>query len=386
MPILITINKAATKKMQSGHPWIYTDWINAQSLLVTAETGDVAHVLSPKGKFLGSGLVDPASKIVIRIFSTEKIDAIDQALFATSFKRCLKKRLKNFGPTEKYFRLVNSEGDNLSGLVIDCFGETLSLQFTTPAMLKFKAEIIAALNELFGSPKLIIRTPQSKKAEIIGTIPQACEIYENGITYFANLSEGQKTGWYFDQRENRKLVAGLAAQKTVLDAFCYNGGFGLLCAQQNAKSVTFVDSSTQAIEFAKQGYQHNGFKASAEFINADVLKTMSTFTQENRTFDLVILDPPPFIKSKIHKPAALVAYQKLAQAGLNLIKSGGLLFFSTCSHHMKVRDLKMQLTSAARTLDLEIVFKAITAHAKDHPVHPHMPEGQYLNSVLVQLV
>ncbi len=383
MAISIVIDKNAAKKVQSGYPWIYLDWIKAQTLLIDCIGGEITHIYDHKGKFLGSGLIEPNSKIAIRVLTSQKIDHFTTDFFTQALNNCLKKRSRFLNP---YYRLVNSEGDHLPGLIIDRFDNIFSIHFATIAMFKFKDIVLESLHNLFNATQFVIRTTGLEEPLTIGSIPEIIEVKENDTTYLANLTLGQKTGWYYDQHENRKMVALLSAGLNVLDAFCYNGGFGLLCAKHKASHITFIDSSAQAINLTKQALEINNLKNYATFINQDVLKSLNALKEEGIKFDIVILDPPPFIKSKANKPSALAAYKKLAEAGLRLLSSHGLLFFSTCSHHMSLKDLKTQVLLAAKALNLKIAFKMLTTHAKDHPIHPHLPESQYLNSVLIKLV
>lgn len=379
---LISLKKFSSSKVALGYPWVYSDWIATESVIATTFAGELVHITDAKGKFIASGIADPNSAIAIRIIATQKITLLDEEYFINQLSISLKKRSLTY--KAPYYRLVNSEGDNLPGLVVDRFDNVLSIQFTTPAMLHYKDIIIASLVKLFEPVGMIVRILKEENPLIIGQVKEQIPVNENGVQYLANLLHGQKTGWYFDQRENRKLVSSFATDKTVLDAFCYNGGFGILCAIHQAKHVTFIDSSNQAIETVKINAQSNQLSTPLTFLASDVYETLNHFVSDNKQFDLVVLDPPPFIKSKQHKAQAVAKYHKLALLGFKVLAPNGKLFYSTCSHHMSKTDLLKTLQAASKKLNIKFKVIAITGHPSDHPVHPHLPESHYLNSVFLE--
>ncbi len=380
----ICLHKSDCAKIKEGYPWVFIDWIASPSLVVTCEMGEVVHVCDHRGNFLATGMIEADSPLSIRIFSHHEIKVLDAAYFEAAFRKCLAIREKLY--KEPYYRLVNSEGDNLPGLIIDRFDDLISIQITTHSMHEYRDFILTGMTTLFDPKGIYMRIIPRDERVSIGKVKLNCDVFENSVNYVANLITGQKTGWYYDQRDNRKLVASYAKGRTVLDAFCYSGGFGIYCILEGAKEVTFVDSSATAITMVKTIATLNRLTEKAKFIADDVFERLTSFAKENKAFDLVILDPPPFIKQKSQKAVGIQGYHRLALLGFKVLNPKGLMFFSTCSHHMSKRDLLQQLKLAADKLKIKIKVITTTGHAGDHPVHPHLPESHYLNSVLLQRI
>jgi 23S rRNA (cytosine1962-C5)-methyltransferase len=372
----IYLKKHKEEAIAKGYPWIFADDITSLPLIESSEAGDLFKVCDHKGKFIATAYSDPESNIVARIIFNEPKD-LGVGFFITKLNEALEKRRNIEG---SYYRLCNSEGDYLPGLTVDRFDKIFSVKISTDGLFKYHKEIIEALNNIF-SPQGILIRHKSGVIEI-GQIPEEIIVIENEISYLCNLKGGQKTGWYFDQRENHKLVASLARGKSVLDVYCYNGGFGVAAAKEGASNVTFIDSSEMAMEYSQKNIRLNNCNVDCEFIQEDAFDALQRIKKK---FDIVVLDPPPFMKSRKDKVAGIKGYKKLLEYSLSLIKDGGNLFFATCSHHMYMNDLIELVEQTSRSLSYKAEITKKLGAAADHPVHKLIPQTRYLNAVLVNL-
>ncbi len=373
----IYLKKHKENDIEKGYPWIFADDITSLPLIESNEAGNLFKVCDHKGKYIVTAYSDPKSKIIARVISDEPKD-LDSGFFINKFNQALEKRSNIEG---NYYRLCNSEGDYLPGLIVDRFDKILSVKISTDGMFLYHKLIIDALNRLL-SPEGIMIRHKSGSIEI-GNVPDEVIVIENGVSYLCNLRDGQKTGWYFDQRENHKLIASLANGKSVLDVYCYNGGFGVAAAKAGAKEVVFIDSSEMAIEYSKKNISINNCSSNCEFIKDDAFDALHRIKNK---FDIVVLDPPPFMKSRKDKISGIKGYKKLLEYTLPLIKDGALLFFATCSHHMYMNDLIELVEQTTKSLGHKYEIIKKLGAASDHPVHKLVPQTRYLNAVLVKLL
>lgn len=368
------------KKQTPDHPWIFFDQLSNPSALVTALPTDIAHVYDAKNNFLGSAFLDIESKLCARIFSHKRYENIDVNFYKEFFTSADKKRsTKSSG---SFYRLVNYEGDNLGGLAIDRFNDIFVVTTTIPVHEIMIATIVEALKEIFSISAVIHKC--GKNLEVFfGAISAPVIVPEKYANFETNLLSGQKGGYYFDQAHNHEIFASYAQNKTVLDAYCYIGGFGLNALGNGAKHVTFVDSSSTAIAQLKQNLSLNSFdKNAAEILEDDVVKFLES---TEKTFDMIALDPPPLIKDKSAKQKALKAYEKIMKLGLSRLNKNGILLFSSCSHHMKMSELKNIASNAAKFLGVSLRVAQETSHNFDHPINSKIPETRYLNTMILEL-
>ena len=368
------------KKGTPSQPWIFFDQLSNPSALVSSLPTEVAQIYDAKNSFLGSAFLDIQSKLCARIFSDKPVETIDQNFYIEHFKVAAAKR-KDQGHAN-FYRLINYEGDNLGGLAVDRFGETFVVTTTVPVHSILINEIIAALKEVFAVDCVVHKHNKTSNV-VFGKLASEIIVVENNTKFAVNLLGGQKSGYYFDQVHNHHLFAEHSAGKIVLDAYCYIGGFGINALTKKAKHITFVDTSSSALNQVKRNLELNNFdQASAEIIESDVVKFLES---TNKTYDLIALDPPPLIKDKSHKQKALKTYEKIMKLALSKLNKNGQLLFSSCSHHMKMRDLKNVVTSAFNHNGCGFNIILETGHNFDHPVHPKIPETRYLNTILVEL-
>lgn len=374
----IFLNKGVDKKVKGGSPWVFADEISSTAKLPLLETGQLVNIVDTKGVYAATAYYDPLSKIAFRVLSYQSNEKIDQQFFNEKIEVAQERREYL---QENFYRLFYSESDGIPGLLIDRYGDYFYVKLGSNGLNRYLEFIINALKPY--KPKGIY-LKKLEGTEIIGKIPDVIEIIENETTYLCSLKDGQKTGWYFDQRENHLLIAKLAKDKHVLDVFSYNGGFGVIAGKFGAIEVTFIDSSEKAIAFCQQAILVNTIVSKVSYLQEDALDAMDELVRRHKQFDIITLDPPPFIKKKKDKVAGIKGYMRLLEAALPLLAKEGLLFFSTCSYHMQMSDLVSMIQKFATTNRLkgEIIRK--TSQAKDHPIHPNLPQTRYLNGVLIR--
>lgn len=371
-------------RIVQGSPWIFSNEIENFSEVKKLEKGSLVEVVIKKTQSFGVAYFNPHSLISARILSHDVAQKIDENFFIEKISNALKLREKFFD--KPFYRLIHSESDFLPGLVIDRFGDVFSCQISTAGMENLIPVLTTSLIKIFPNAKIILRNDvDSRRFEglelyvktIAGEITDEVEIEENGVKFLIDVKGGQKTGWFFDQRKNREFIGSIAKDCDVLDAFCYLGGFGFNALKNGAKSVTFIDSSESAL--AKIKMQTEG--KNIEIINAKVFETLENPEFQKRRFDLVLLDPPAFVKSKKDLFSGLKGYEKLIKLSCGLVKKGGILMLTSCSHHASINEL------IAATND---GFRKSNRHARlirsfgadiDHPVHPALKENEYLKSL-----
>jgi 23S rRNA (cytosine1962-C5)-methyltransferase len=386
----IQIKKAFEDKIKSGLPWIFANQVIETSVIVTTEKGETVWISDSKGKIIATGYCNPQSNILIRVITTKKVENIAEIIEERILKAAAKRG------DEKFCRLIHSEGDYLPGIIIDRFGSVFSVQLTTAGMERFKDNIIALLKNKFQAEIIVLKNNlEARRKEGISTKDEVINftsdknfngeitVIENEIKYLCNLINGQKTGWYFDQKENHAWAKSIAKGKNILDVFCYNGGFGIAAAMGGAKSVTFIDDSKTALDFARKNIEINNLKTKSEFIDGDAFNVLQQLAKEEKTFDVIILDPPPFIKDKRNKESGKLGYRKLVSLALPMVEDGGILFIASCSHHMSMFDLEREVMVSASKCNkqAEIIYKA--GAASDHPIHKLLPQTEYLHALAI---
>jgi len=378
-------------RIRKGHCWIFSNELETVDTSIPA--GTLVRVMDSDDKVLGTGFFNPHSLISVRLLQRgdEPLpkDFIYQNLDAAySFR-------KQFG-LRKYGRMCYGEADFLPGLVIDKYGDYLVIDILTAGMEAFKEDIIKAAEKIF-KPKGIMfknnnpfRTLENLPLEdtITGEVPAETEIEENGIKYLVPLNGGQKTGFYFDQRENREFLKPFFKEKIVLDLYSYIGSFGITAALNGATAVWGVDSSAPAVEYANKNVALNGLKSDTCLYHKDDAERMlSAMVKEElpQQPDMVLLDPPAFVKNRKNLPQAVNLYVKLNRMALEGLKSGGLLATSTCSHHITREIFVDIIKQAAAKANKRVVMIELRGQAKDHPVLLGMPETEYLHFALLQV-
>ena len=375
----IILKKNEEHRIVAGHQWVFSNEI--ASLRGTPEIGEVVELLRHDQKFLGLGFYHPHSLIAFR-FLTSEPEEIGFSFFERRIQQALVLRQKLY-PGAETFRLAHGESDFLPGLIIDKYNEFISLQILSAGMEK-QTEVICDVLETLFHPKAIVarndvairsleELPVEKKV-LRGNA--GITIIDDGVKFEVDVLQGQKTGFFLDQRENRKAIHRYAVGGSVLDCFCNEGGFALHAASANAASVFGLDISESAITKARVNARLNS--AAVEFEVGDISETLKLITEKNKKFDMVVLDPPSFTKSKKNIPAALREYKEMNAAAMRLITSGGFLVTASCSHHITEDGFLSTIEQAAVKAKRHVQLLEFAGAAPDHPVIPAMPETKYL--------
>jgi 23S rRNA (cytosine1962-C5)-methyltransferase len=376
----------------AGHPWVYAQAIDRVE--GGATRGDEVSVVDPRGNFLGRGFYSPGSAIPVRLLVRDETTPIDSALFRTKFERALAARQQlglGSSPDTTGYRVVHAEGDGVPGLIVDRFGDVLVVQLLTLGMKDRDAMIFEALGHVFNPKAIIDRTPPgAAKAEgftegkgvVRGEAPATITFKERGIAWSLPSDVGQKTGFYFDQRDLRGRVEALASGKRVLDAYSYIGAFGLAAARGGATEVVCVDESAVAVEVGAEQARLNGFEKIVSFQRGDARRTMQ---EAHGGFDLTIVDPPRLAPTRGAREQALVMYAKLAELGCRATKPGGLLVLCSCSAAVDLFALTRALATGAVRANMHATVVERAFQGVDHPVPAAFAEGLYLKAVVARV-
>jgi 23S rRNA (cytosine1962-C5)-methyltransferase len=347
----------------------------------------MAVIKDSSGKALGSAYINPNTLICARLISRKPSVKMGGNFFKSRLTQALALRERFF--EKPYYRLVFSESDGLPGLVIDRFGSVLSVQITTAGIEKQKQILLDTLVELFSPEAIILKNDNSHRQlenlsqeneVIVGEIPESLIIEENNALFKINVSEGQKTGWFYDHRESRFRMAKLANNQRVLDLFSYSGAWGIPAALAGATEVTCVDSSESALSIAQSSAELNKVENNMQFIRNDVFDFLKQARENKEHYDIIVLDPPALIKRKKDFKAGYEAYRRLNHLALQVLSKNGILISASCSHHLTKSNLHEILRSSARHIDRHLVFFATGSQGPDHPIHPAIPETEYLKT------
>ncbi|MFN3449207.1 MAG: class I SAM-dependent rRNA methyltransferase, partial [Roseococcus sp.] len=334
---------------------------------------------------------NPHSLIALRRLERDPETPLDAAWFARRIEAAMRLRARlGLGA---HHRLVHAEADGLPGLVLDRYGEAIALQANTAGMEAATPLILEALHGLLRPATVVARNDAAVRAlegldqhaRLLHGADGRARVEEGGLAFEVDLLGGQKTGWFHDQRENRRRVAALAAGETMLDAFCHTGGFGLVAARAGAREVTLLDRSGHALALAMESARANGLAARVRAERAEAMEALERMGAEGRRFGVVVADPPAFAKARKDIPAALRAYQRLARLAAQVTAPGGVLFLASCSHHVGPGEF---LDAAAQGLwrarrEARLLWSG--GAGPDHPVHPLLPESAYLKALLFAL-
>jgi 23S rRNA (cytosine1962-C5)-methyltransferase len=373
------------------HPWVFVGAID--TVVGDPKDGDEVDLVSSADNFVARGLFNSQSKITVRLYSWEPGVSLDRAFFKSRIENAVNLRhdtLKLAGPSAGY-RVVFSEADYLSGMVVDRYADWLAVQFTSLAMGTRKAMFADILREVLNPRGIYLRTEKGigklEGVELHDELlwgeppPPDHAIEENGLRFLVNLAEGQKTGYYLDQRDNRAAVARLCPGKRVLDAFCYSGGFGIYAAKAGAAEVLCVDASEPALELARKNAVANGL-SNVSFANADVFRHLADLATERRQFDVVVLDPPKFARNRAAVPEAMKGYRRLHQLAMKLLAPGGVLVTCCCTGLIYMNDLEELLSQVAVEAKRDLQILERRGPSPDHPVAVTCREGGYLKCIV----
>ncbi|MFN7064736.1 MAG: class I SAM-dependent rRNA methyltransferase [Aquificaceae bacterium] len=390
--IQVRIKPGVEDKIRGFFPWVYRPEIISYSK--KPEKGDHVVVRDFGGKFLGYGYINPHTNISIRLLSFKKEEPISEELIRKRIKEAFEYRKRLYLDSNAY-RLVHSEGDLLPGLVVDVYGPYIVVEFTTFGMSRLKDWIIPALMDLL-KPKGIYQKVSEyvvateglteKEGVIYGELPEEVVIWEQDLKFYVNIPQGQKTGFFLDQRRARQLIRSFVrAGANCLDLFCHSGGFALSMKRAGAERVIAVDISAQALEMGKRNAELNGIWG-IEWIEANVFDLLNDFTLKGKVFDVMVIDPPSFAKNKAAVPNALRGYKELMLRGIQLTKPGGYLAVYSCSFHITRELLLETLLSAGRDAKRQLRVVGESFQDLDHPWILQMPNTLYLKGIYVEVL
>jgi 23S rRNA (cytosine1962-C5)-methyltransferase len=377
------------------HPWVYAGAVAA----VTGEPADGAEVdlYSQAANFVARGLYNGQSKIRVRLYSWSPDIPLDAAFFKQKIETAVRFRHEALclDRPDQACRLLFSEADGISGMIIDRYGSWLVVQFTALGLAQRKQTFVELLVDLLKPRGIYLRTERGigkleglalQDGLLWGEEPsEPISIDENGIRFGVNLKEGQKTGFYMDQRDNRQAVARLAHGRRVLDGFCYTGGFALHAAKAGASDVLGIDASESALALARENARLNGLEH-VEFIAADVFDELARLAATGRTFDVVVLDPPKFARAQHAVPEALQGYRRLQTLALRLLAADGILVMCCCSGLVTQTVLEETLAQVSAKAGREIQILERRGQAPDHPVAVSCPESNYLKCLICRVI
>lgn len=391
----VILKKGKEKAVLQRHPWVFSGAI--EKVKGKPDNGDIIRLADAQGRFLAYGFYNHESRVAVRLLEWDEAVSVNEDWFRAKVAAAVTSRSSILNEQTNTCRLIFSEADYLPGLIADKYGDYLSLQILTTGIERNKQVIINELQRLLNPKGIFDKSDAGSRAhEGLNTVnevlagsppPELVEVKENGLTYGINIAEGQKSGFYCDQRGNRRILAAHAQGKTVLDCFCYTGGFTLNALQAGAARATSVDSSALAMETLKKNIALNGLDAARhESIQSDVNKQLRRFKEEGRTFDIVVLDPPKYAPSRSALDRASRAYKDLNRIAMQLLNSGGLLATFSCSGAMDMETFKQVLAWAALDAGKQVQFIHQFCQPEDHPVRSSFPEGEYLKGLLCRVI
>jgi 23S rRNA (cytosine1962-C5)-methyltransferase len=387
----LRLKRNEDRRLHAGHLWIFSNEVDTQQTpLSKFKAGELVRVLAHNDRALGLAYVNPQSLISARMLGTWKLP--DAAWLATRIRAALSLRERLY--SKPFYRLVYGESDGLPGLVVDRYGSACVVQIGTAGMERLKADIQEALIRVLRCESLLFKNDSSAREmeglpiyveAAKGKFDELGQVWEDDLEFRAPLSEGQKTGWFFDQAANRRALPKYVRKGArVLDVFSYVGAWGVRAAHSGAREVLCVDSSAAALELASSNAELNGVNerngGQLSTIKGDAFDVLEDLVKKRSRFDVVVIDPPAFAKRKKDLPKALAAYKRLNQLAMQVMADDGILVSCSCSYHVSAEDLQDAIAKAARSADKHLQILEAGGQAPDHPVHPAIPETRYLKA------
>lgn len=391
----LRLKKGEDRRIRSGHPWIYSNEIDTSTTpLKNCSRGEEVIIESHDKTVIGRGYVNPHSLIAVRLFSQDANQELNQDFFVEKIQQALMLRNQLF--LKPYYRLVYGESDQLPGIVIDRFENDFVVQINTAGMELKIDNLVAALQFVFPDIHSILLKNDSQirmqegleiySRNLLGTPPADVKLVENDVSFFAPLESGQKTGWFYDHRLNRARLKQYVSGKSVLDVFSYVGGWGIQAAAFGASHVDCIEGSSFATEYVSRNAILNHCEDKVKVICDDAFDAMKKLVAENKSYDVIILDPPAFVKKFKDKKEGWIAYQRLNEFALKLLTPGGILFSCSCSMHMSMEDMIEMLKRSAYRSGYSIQILERGHQGPDHPLHISIPETDYLKMLVVRKI
>ncbi len=395
----ITLKPGHHKRIKAGHPWGYSNEVDRDGSVGQIERGSLVDVHGSGGAELGTAFWNPDTLIALRMLERRVGVAIDQPWLVGRLGRALELRERLW--KRPFYRWVHGEGDDLSGLVIDRYDDVLVAQLNAAGWELLWPELQSALIELLDPRAIVVRTEASARSQEglasgstvrFGEIDAETVVVENDLDFSVDLLAGQKTGWFYDQAANRRLAADLVAglvsrgqEVVALDVCSYLGGFGLSMAAAGAGSVWLVDRSERALELAARSSERNGLSEQVRLIKGEAFQTLEEMGRLDQRFDVVVLDPPAFVKSRRQLAQGLRGYRRLLRSALPLVTDGGYLMTFSCSHNVSAEQLLEQVRGGLRGTGSTVSLLTSLSAGIDHPIHPFVAETGYLKGYLLNV-
>ncbi len=388
----IRLHPDRQKRVRLGHPWVYSNEVQMDPLAKAVPPGSPVRLVDANGAPLGIAAFNPHTLIAARMLTPDPGAVIDRAFMVKRLTNAIGLRERLYD--RPFYRAVHAEADGMPGLIIDRYDDVVTVQANTIFMERCIGDILGALDEVMNPRTVILRNDSTQRALeglpeetrlAKGELDGPLRLEENGTIFFADPLNGQKTGWFYDQRDNRAFIASLAKGARVIDFFSYNGGFAVTCATQGAASVIAVDRSQPALDNASRAAEANGVAGIFETRRADAFTELDRLANIGERFGVVIVDPPAFVKSKKDLAVGCRAYRKMTRMAARITAPGGFLLAASCSHNVDPPTFAEQvargLVDAGRT---GRILRSSGA-GSDHPVHPQLPESAYLKAIVLEL-
>ena len=388
---IIRLKKRKDNRIELGHPWVYQSEI--ESVQGTFVPGDIVTVVNHAGAQIGQGYINPQSQIAVRIL-TRDTSVIDQDFFRRRIHRAWHLRRDTIADDTDSYRLIHGESDYLPALIVDKYGDYLVVQFLSLGMDVRKDTIIHALIEVLNPRGIYERSDVNvrkleglplTKGFLLHEFPTRVPIMENGYQFMVDIENGQKTGYFFDQRENRKAIAPYVKDRKILDCFSYVGSFSVHAAGYGAEEVLGIDISEDAVAVGQENLRLNGLASAGSFLGANVFDELRIREQRGEHYGMIILDPPAFTKSKHSVPGALRGYKEINLRAMKMIQDGGYLITSSCSHHISEDIFWQMLQGAAADAGKSVQIVEKRSQGKDHPILLASRETQYLKFFILRI-
>lgn len=389
----LRLKKQEDRRLRAGHRWIYSNEVDVKATPLTGfEPGQVVQIEDARGKPLAMASVNPATLICARIYSRRVPQPLDQPFLEKRLRHAL--ALREMAFDTPYYRLVFGESDGLPGLVVDRFDHVLVIQITTAGMERVREMIVDALERVLQPAVILLRNDSPAREQeglqryvetVLGHLPERVQVVENGTRFEAPLAGGQKTGWYYDHRLNRLRLQNYVAGRNVLDVFSYIGAWGVQALTAGARMVTCVDGSATSLEFAQENARLNGHAQNFAVRHGDAFEVLKALRSQNERFEVIVLDPPAFIKRRKDIKEGTLAYQRLNRLAMQVLEPGGLLVSASCSWHLRRSQLLEAMRKAAATNGQSMQILEQGHQGPDHPVHPAMVETDYLKAFFARI-
>ncbi|MGB5640482.1 MAG: class I SAM-dependent rRNA methyltransferase [Sedimenticolaceae bacterium] len=394
MSDLLRLGKDQDRRLRAGHLWVYSNEVDTEATpLKGFEPGQAVNIENAQGRWQGLGYVNPNSLICARLVTRSRDFSLDGSLLVHRIKVAL--ALRERLHAKPYYRLLFGEADGIPGVVVDRYGDYLAVQITTAGMELLKDALVAALVKVLKPAGIVMRNDGgvreleglTRYVELVhGQVPDLVQIEEGDCRFEVSLSEGQKTGWFYDQAANRDQFMRYVERKRVLDVCSYTGAWAVRAAKAGAAAVTAVDTSAQALEHLQANASLNRVDDRVETVRGDAFEVLRDLRAKREHFDVVVLDPPAFIKRKKDLKEGTLAYRRLNEAALGLLQRDGMLVTASCSFHMQGDQLLRTVQQAARHSDRSLQLLQQGQQGPDHPIHPAIPETAYLKAFFLRVL